>query len=132
MSSLVECRRLVTGTLSGCQTISNITRATSATNEARMSVRYGPTKFETRNCVPAKVSPQTAAAGAATRNAGRPPITNTMYAGTHSDIGAQIRPTFADNAPIGTPVTVCNMTRGVPIDPNAKGEVFASRQIAAA
>ena len=76
--------------------------------------------------------PQTAAAGATARNAFMPPMTKTRYAGTNSETGAQMRPTFEESAGIGKPVTVCSMISGVPIDPKATGDVFASRQIPAA
>src|SRR5487761_2696501 len=76
--------------------------------------------------------PQTAAAGAMARRAGKPPITSVRYAGTNKDTGAQMRPTLAESGPRGNPVTVDSMIRGVPMEPNATGDVFASRQRLAA
>ena len=43
-----------------------------------------------------------------------------------------MRPTSAESEAIGSPVTVRSTTSGVAIDPNATGDVFASRQIPAA
>ena len=66
-----------------------------AAKAPRMSVSCGPKKFETRNCVPAKAMPQTAAAGSTPLSPLNPPITRIRYAGTNSETGAQMRPTPA-------------------------------------
>jgi hypothetical protein len=44
----------------------------------------------------------------------------------------QSRPTIALNARTGSPVTLARVVTGMPMDPNATGVVFASRQMPAA
>ena len=51
---------------------------------------------------------------------------------TSSEIGAQMRPTFALKSSSGSPVIPASVNTGIPIDPNATGAVFASRQMPAA
>ena len=50
----------------------------------------------------------------------------------NNEIGAQMRPTQALNAASSNPVMRAKVTTGIPIEPNATGAVFASRQIPAA
>src|SRR6185369_675111 len=76
--------------------------------------------------------PQTSAAGRTARNALQPPMTNIRYDGTNKDTGAQILPTFALRTPKGRLVTPARVTSGVPIAPNATGDVLAIKQMAAA
>ena len=45
---------------------------------------------------------------------------------------AQSRPTIALSARTGRPVTLASVVTGMPMDPNATGAVFASRQMPAA
>ena len=49
-----------------------------------------------------------------------------------SETGAQILPTPALSLARGRPVTPARVTSGIPIEPNATGAVFASKQMAAA
>src|SRR6185437_12079661 len=116
----------------GFQTRHSITNAAIAINDDSMSVRYGPTKFETRNCVPANATPQVIAAGITPANPRQPPSTSTRYAGMNNESGAHTRPTFALRLLSGSPVIPASVTSGMPIAPNATGAVLASRQIAAA
>ena len=50
----------------------------------------------------------------------------------NSETGAQIRPTFALRSRSGKFVIPASVITGMPIEPNATGAVFASRQIPAA
>jgi hypothetical protein len=59
-------------------------------------------------------------------------MTTIMYAGTISETGAQMRPMPALSLANDSPVVLAKVIAGMPIDPNATGAVFASRQIAAA
>src|SRR5580700_5439583 len=65
------------GSAWGFQKRSRITSAEMAASELRMSVRYGPMKFDVANWTLANASPQTAAAGQTRRNPERPFITKT-------------------------------------------------------
>jgi len=49
-----------------------------------------------------------------------------------TEIIAQRRPTIALTAASGRPVTLASVTTGIPMEPNATGAVFASRQMPAA
>ena len=49
-----------------------------------------------------------------------------------TDIIAHSRPTMALSASTGSPVTFASVMTGMPIDPNATGDVFARRQMPAA
>ncbi len=82
--------------------------------------------------MPANDTPHTSAAGKTRASSLNPPITTTMYPGTISDSGAQIRPIPALNRSSGRPVMPASVTAGIPIEPNATGAVLASRQSAAA
>src|SRR5947207_16030343 len=106
--------------------------ATIAAMEDRMSVNCGPMKLDTKNCVPAKAMPHIAAAGSTLFNPLHPLITMMRYAGTKSEIGAQIRPTAALRRSRGRPVVTCSVVMGMAIEPNATGAVLESRQIGAA
>src|SRR5690348_127098 len=97
-----------------------------ASNDARISVRSGPIKLETRNWVPAKVMPQAAAAGSTDFKPFHPDITIIRYEGINNDTGAQMRPTPALNRSTGRPVTAPRVTTGIPIEPKATGAVLAS------
>src|SRR5262245_40700041 len=81
-----------------------IIMAPMATSEDAMSVSRGFTKLENRNWVPANEMPQTAAAGNTALRPFHPDITNTRYAGTIREIGAQMRPTPAERRSNGRPV----------------------------
>jgi hypothetical protein len=59
-------------------------------------------------------------------------MTMTRYAGMNTDIGAQMRPTHCDSVSSSMPVVFASVVTGIPIDPNATGAVFASRQMPAA
>ena len=50
----------------------------------------------------------------------------------NNETGAHIAPTQALSSISGKPVRPANATTGIPIEPNATGAVFASRQIPAA
>src|SRR6266850_7269166 len=99
---------------------------------AMMSVRYGPMKFETKNCANAKLTPQSAAAGQTAMAPLHPAISTTRYIGITRAISGESRPTAALNDISGSPVTPANVTIGVASAPNATGAVFATRHSAAA
>jgi hypothetical protein len=99
---------------------------------AMMSVRYGPMKFETRNCANAKVRPQSAAAGHTATAPLHPAISTTRYIGMTRAISGDSRPTAALSDISGSPVTPAKVTIGVASAPNATGAVFATRHRAAA
>src|SRR5277367_1575448 len=61
-----------------------------------------------------------------------PQMATMRYAGRISDIGAVTRPTSALSLSNGSPVVTASVTTGIPMDPNATGAVFASRQRAEA
>ena len=50
----------------------------------------------------------------------------------NSETGAQMRPTHCASASSSMPVVPASVTTGMPIEPNATGAVFASRQMPAA
>jgi hypothetical protein len=61
-----------------------------------------------------------------------PAITTTRYAGIITEIIAHNLPVIALRAIDGRPVTLASVVMGMPIEPNATGAVFASRQMPAA
>src|SRR5262249_36955380 len=103
-----------------------------AASDARISVRSGPMKFETRNCTEANVMPQIAAAGNTDFKPFHPDMTMIKYDGMNSETGAQMRPTPALNRSTGRLVTAPNVVIEMPMEPNATGGVLANRQMAAA
>src|SRR5664279_1121042 len=63
---IFSCRTADAGAV-GLQKRRKVTVAAIDTDEATISVAYGPHKLETRNCVSANVAPATSAAGQARR-----------------------------------------------------------------
>src|SRR5260221_11841908 len=82
--------------------------------------------------MPENAKPHTRAAGSAARKAGKPPMTSIKYDGRIKEKGAQRRPTSAERDSSGNLVTPPSMTMGMPMEPNATGTGFASRQMLAA
>src|SRR5438477_4767566 len=99
--------------------------APMATSDEAISVSSGFTKFENANWVPAKVMPQTAAAGNTALRPFHPDMTAIRYAGTIMETGAQMRPTPAARRSNGRPVVFASVTIGMAMDPNATGAVLA-------
>src|SRR5581483_10723322 len=98
------------------------------TSELTTSVAYGPHRFETTNCIAAKLDPATSAAGQLRRNPFAPPTTAARYAGKMSESSGSCRPTIAESLSISSPVTPVSATIGTPKPPNATGAVFASSE----
>src|ERR1035441_812580 len=85
--------------------------------------------------MPANTAPQVSTAGQTSSIAGRPLVTRIRYAGRINAMGAvsvpamPLSPATPFTRSRGSPVMPASVITGIPIDPNATGAVFASRQI---
>src|ERR1035437_9462213 len=77
----------------------------------------------------AKTAPHVKTAGHTSMVAERPLVRRCRWAGRRSESGAVRRPATALNRARGNPVMPASVMTGMPIDPNATGAVFASRQL---
>src|SRR6185503_1899178 len=101
----------------------NASRATIEIRELRISVAYGPQKFETRNCTPPKLKPATSAGGQLRRSPCLPATTNTRYMGRIRLRNGSCLPTIAESFSTSMPVTPAKATIGIPTAPKATGAV---------
>jgi hypothetical protein len=91
---------------------------------AMMSTRFGPMKFETRNCGMANVTPATRHAGQTPTIPRQPAIAHTSQNGTMTEKMGSWRPTIAESNCGLMPVTAPSVLTGVPSAPNATGAVL--------
>ena len=97
-----------------------------------MSTRFESTWFDHRYCVRLNESPTTRMAGRTSNVSAQPTIARTSQNGTMRPVIGRMRPIIALRSDSGRPLTAASVWTGVPIAPQATGEVFAIRLRAAA
>ncbi len=88
-------------------------------------------KFDQKNCMPPKTTPQTNKAGQTASAARIGHKTRTSQKGKISVVSGRMRPIMALKSASGKPVTAASVRTGLPMPPNATGAEFAMRHIMA-
>ena len=116
----------------GCQNRRKTTVAINETTPPAMSTRFESTWLDHRYCVRLKEVPTTRMAGSTSKVSVQPTMARTSQNGTMMPVIGRMRPTIALKSDSGNPETAARVCTGVPMAPQATGEVLAIRLRAAA
>src|SRR5437773_4505582 len=111
----------------GRQNRRKTTVATSETTPPAMSTRFESMWLDHRYCVKLNETPTTRIAGSTSKVSLHPTIARTSQKGTMMPVIGRILPTIALKSDSGRPDTAASVCTGVPIAPQATGEVLAMR-----
>src|SRR6266540_3375850 len=116
----------------GRQNRRKTTVASSETTPPAMSTRFESTWLDQRYCVTLNDTPTTRMAGRTSNVSAQPTIARTSQKGTMMPVIGRMRPIMALRSDSGRPETAASVCTGVPMAPQATGDVLAIRLSAAA
>src|SRR6266566_3559316 len=116
----------------GRQNRRKTTVASSEMTPPAMSTRFESTWLDQRYCVTLNDTPTTRMAGRTSNVSAQPTIARTSQKGTMMPVIGRMRPIMALRSASGRPETAASVCTGVPMAPQATGDVLAIRLSAAA